>query len=81
MNDSLILIDVASELGLGFNRESIRLINDNINLGQIKYKIYKEDDFVYIEIKYSSRKIEISSIFDIIYQNIIWIFKEKSKIF
>ena len=69
MNDSLILIDIASELGLGFNRESIRLINDNINLGQIKYKIYKEDDFVYIEIKYSSRKIEISSIFDIIYQS------------
>ena len=38
-------------------------------MGQIKYKIYKEDDFVYIEIKYSSRKIEISSIFDIIYQS------------
>lgn len=45
MDDSLLLIDMTSELGLEFNRESIRLINDNINLGEIEYKIYK-DDFV-----------------------------------
>jgi hypothetical protein len=68
MNDSLLLIDMTSELGLEFNRESIRLINDNINLGEIEYKIYK-DDFVYIEIKYRSRIWEISSIFDAIYQS------------
>ena len=37
MNDSLILIYMVSESGLEFNRESIRLINDNINLGQIEY--------------------------------------------
>lgn len=43
MNDSLILIDVASELVLKFNRESIRLINDNINLGEIyNCKIYNK---------------------------------------
>ena len=68
MNDSLLLIDITSELGFEF-KESMRLINEYINLGEIEYKIYKEDDFAYIEIKYSSRKIEISSIFDNIYQS------------
>ena len=68
MNDSFLLIDITSELWFEF-KESIRLINEYINLGEIEYKIYKEDDFVYIEIKYSSRKIEISSIFDNIYQS------------
>ena len=68
MNDSLLLIDITSELGFEF-KESIRLINEYINLGEIEYKIYKEDDFVYIEIKYSSRKLEISSIFDSIYKS------------
>lgn len=68
MNDSLLLIDITSELGLEF-KESIRLINEYINLEEIEYKIYKEDDFAYIEIKYSSRKLEIYSIFDSIYKS------------
>ena len=68
MNDSFLLIDITSELWFEF-KESIRLINEYINLGEIEYKIYKEDDFVYIEIKYSSRKLEISSIFDSIYKS------------
>lgn len=68
MNDSLLLIDITSELGFEF-KESIILINEYTNLGEIEYKIYKEDNFVYIEIKYSSRKLEISSIFDNIYKS------------
>ena len=43
MNYSLILIDMVSELVLEFNRESIRLINDNINFGEIyNCKIYNK---------------------------------------
>ena len=34
MNDSLLLIDITSELGLEF-KESIRLINEYINLEEI----------------------------------------------
>ena len=68
MNDSFLLIDITSELWFEF-KESIRLINEYINLGEIEYKIYKEDNFAYIEIKYSSRKLEISSIFDSIYKS------------
>ena len=43
MNYSLILIDMVSELVLEFNRESIRLINYNINFGEIyNCKIYNK---------------------------------------
>lgn len=41
MNDSLLLIDITSELGFEF-KESIRLINEYTNLGEIEYKIYKK---------------------------------------
>lgn len=68
MNDSLILIDIVSELGL-YLKESISLFNEYINSGEIKYKNYKIDDFVYIDIIYSSEKIEISSIFYSIFKS------------
>lgn len=68
MNDSLLLIDITSELGL-YLKESISLFNEYINSGEIKYKNYKIDDFVYIDIIYSSEKIEISSIFYSIFKS------------
>ena len=68
MNDSLFLIDITSELGL-YLKDSISLFNDYINSGEIKYKIYKIDNFVYIDIIYSSEKIEISSIFYSIFES------------
>ena len=68
MNDSLLLIDITSELGL-YLKESISLFNEYINSGEIKYKNYKIDDFVYIDIIYSSEKIEISSIFYSIFES------------
>ena len=43
INHYLILIDMVFELVLEFNRESIRLINDNINFGEIyNCKIYNK---------------------------------------
>ena len=68
MNNSLLLIDITSELGL-YLKDSISLFNEYINPGEIKYKNYKIDDFVYIDIIYSSEKIEISSIFYSIYKS------------
>ena len=37
MNDSLLLIDITSELGL-YLKDSISLFNEYINSGEIKYK-------------------------------------------